>query len=126
MRWRGVRGPRVASGERPSWRRSERARIGWTMTAAAAIVLAAMRATAVRAGTPPAPPEEHAVQAPAGSGTRGSSVAEWIDRTDDAHRSARKPSAAEDCAVFYYPPHHSLVLFGGKGDDNKNVNELWE
>jgi hypothetical protein len=35
------------------------------------------------------------------------------------------PSAGEDAALAYDGARHRLLLFGGKGDDDKNRNELW-
>ncbi len=53
-------------------------------------------------------------------------VSEWIESTPSPGDSLVRPSAAEDCAAIYYPPHHSLILFGGKDDADRNLNELWE
>jgi hypothetical protein len=61
-----------------------------------------------------------------GHASPGRHVSEWKDRTMAAAPSALAPSAGEDCAAIYYPSHHSLVVYGGKGDDDKNRNELWE
>src|SRR5262245_66320073 len=35
------------------------------------------------------------------------------------------PTAGEDAAVVLDAARHRLLLFGGKGDDDVNVNELW-
>lgn len=39
---------------------------------------------------------------------------------------ARIPRAAEDCSLIYDPVAHRLILFGGKNDQNENLNEVWE
>ncbi|HEY3217322.1 MAG TPA: kelch repeat-containing protein [Candidatus Eisenbacteria bacterium] len=52
-------------------------------------------------------------------------MSEWLDRTPAATDSLARPSAAEDCAAIYDPADHSLVLFGGKNDQNRNLSELW-
>jgi len=35
------------------------------------------------------------------------------------------PHAGEDCAVMYDPTRRRMILFGGKDDQNTNLNELW-
>jgi hypothetical protein len=39
---------------------------------------------------------------------------------------SRKPSAAEDGALVYDPVAHRVLLFGGKNDQDENLNEVWE
>ncbi len=59
------------------------------------------------------------------NGVTGHTLSQWLDRTPDSSRSSARPAAAEDCAMIYDPAQHRLVLFGGKDDQNKNLNEVW-
>jgi hypothetical protein len=52
-------------------------------------------------------------------------VSEWIDSTPSTSDSLGRPSAAEDCAAIYDPADRSLILFGGKDDQNRNLSDLW-
>ncbi len=53
----------------------------------------------------------------------GNRVSQWLDRTPELHHSA--PLAAEDCAMMYNPVTRRVILFGGKNDDDENLNEIW-
>jgi hypothetical protein len=44
---------------------------------------------------------------------------EELDSGDDA------PPAGEDTAAVLDPARHRVLLYGGKGDDDRNRNELW-
>jgi len=62
-------------------------------------------------------------QAPiATNGLVGNTLSQWVDRTPTINQS---PAAGEDCAMIYDPQLHRLVLFGGKNDDDQNLNEVW-
>src|SRR5262252_1497550 len=55
---------------------------------------------------------------------RGSSPGDWVDRTPQyAARTA--PPAAEDCTAIVDSVANRMVLFGGKGDDDRDLNEVW-
>jgi hypothetical protein len=56
----------------------------------------------------------------------GSSISKWIDRTPATAGTASLPTAGEDCAMIYDPIAQRVIIFGGKNDLNKNVNEIWQ
>ncbi|NIR48947.1 hypothetical protein GWO43_10975, partial [candidate division KSB1 bacterium] len=56
---------------------------------------------------------------------RGQSLAHWIDRTTSLQSASKLPKAGEDFAMIYDPLRHRIVMFGGKGDDDKNTNDVW-
>jgi hypothetical protein len=56
------------------------------------------------------------------NGLAGNTLSQWVDRTPNPGSS---PQAGEDCAMIYDPRQHRLVLFGGKNDDDQNLNEVW-
>ncbi|MGH7452430.1 MAG: kelch repeat-containing protein, partial [bacterium] len=70
------------------------------------------------------PPTDVAIQ-PAGNGITGHTLSQWFDRTPTISPSSAWPTVAEDCAMIYDPAKHRIVLFGGKNDDNQNLNEVW-
>lgn len=55
----------------------------------------------------------------------GHALSEWIDLTAATGASPVVPGAAEDCAMIYDPVARQVVLFGGKNDEDQNLNELW-
>lgn len=55
----------------------------------------------------------------------GNRVSQWLDLTPELSRSERVPHAAEDCALMYNPVLRRVILFGGKNDDDENLNEVW-
>jgi hypothetical protein len=59
------------------------------------------------------------------NGAAGHTLSEWIDRTPTLSQSPAVPGAAEDCALVYDPQAHRIVLFGGKNDEDQNMNEVW-
>jgi hypothetical protein len=61
----------------------------------------------------------------AANGITGNTLSQWFDRTPTISPSPAWPSVAEDCAMIYDPVKHRIVLFGGKNDDNQNVNDVW-
>jgi hypothetical protein len=61
----------------------------------------------------------------AGNGIIGNTLSQWFDRTPTINSASAWPSVAEDCAMIYDPAKHHIVLFGGKNDDNQNLNEVW-
>jgi hypothetical protein len=62
---------------------------------------------------------------PAGNGAVGKTLSQWIDRTPIISQSSAWPAASEDCASIYDPIQHRIVLFGGKNDEDRNMNEVW-
>lgn len=60
----------------------------------------------------------------ASNGIAGNSLSHWRDVTSAMNHGAAPP-AGEDCAMIYDPVAHRIVLFGGKNDDDENLNELW-
>ncbi|HEX9653318.1 MAG TPA: kelch repeat-containing protein [bacterium] len=60
----------------------------------------------------------------AANGYIGNTLSTWIDRTQTFGDSFM-PAAAEDCGLIYDPLQNRIVLFGGKRDDDQNVNEVW-
>ena len=52
----------------------------------------------------------------------GASVSEWVDLTP---RTDLQPTAGEDGAIAYDPRQHRVLLFGGKGADDVDLDELW-
>ncbi|MGH7494121.1 MAG: Kelch repeat-containing protein, partial [bacterium] len=62
---------------------------------------------------------------PAGNGITGNTLSRWFDRTPTISSASAWPNVAEDCAMIYDPVKHRIVLFGGKNDDNQNLNEVW-
>jgi hypothetical protein len=56
---------------------------------------------------------------------RGSSSGDWVDRTPLFAASASRPPAAEDCTAIVDTVANRLVLYGGKGDSNKDLAEVW-
>ena len=66
------------------------------------------------------------VAAPAANGaTHGNRVSQWLDLTPELTRSTQMPRAAEDCAMMYNPITHRIILFGGKNDNDENLDEVW-
>ena len=63
--------------------------------------------------------------APTSSPERGSSPGDWLDRTPQFGSAQRIPPAAEDCTAIVDTVANRIVQFGGKGDDNRDLNELW-
>jgi hypothetical protein len=61
----------------------------------------------------------------ASNGHAGHTISTWIDRTEAFSQSSNAPTAAEDCAAIYDPRQNRMVLFGGKNDDDQNINEVW-
>jgi len=57
------------------------------------------------------------------AGAPGSTLSRWFDVGPAADPPAQPP--AEDGAMAYDPRHHRPIMFGGKGDDDHDVNELW-
>jgi nucleotidyltransferase/DNA polymerase involved in DNA repair len=55
----------------------------------------------------------------------GNAVSAWIDRTSAISQASALPPAGEDCAMIYDPVQHRIILFGGKDDENRNLNEVW-
>ncbi len=55
----------------------------------------------------------------------GNRVSQWLDLTPKLNRSAQAPRAGEDCAMMYSPVLHRVILFGGKDDQDENLNEVW-
>jgi len=66
-----------------------------------------------------------AVSTPTTSPDRGSSPGDWLDRTPQFGSTQHVPPAAEDCTAIVDTVANRLVQFGGKGDDNRDLNELW-
>ncbi|MFQ5632023.1 MAG: kelch repeat-containing protein [bacterium] len=56
----------------------------------------------------------------------GSSISAWVDQTPQTAHSNQLPQAGEDCAMIYDPVAHRIIIFGGKTDQDKNVNEIWQ
>src|SRR5262245_42457049 len=52
----------------------------------------------------------------------GPASADWLDRTP---ASSPMPPAAEDCTAVVDSAANRLILYGGKGDDNRDLAELW-
>lgn len=69
-------------------------------------------------GADPAP------EAPS-SKARGNLVSAWVDRTVAISGVSNFPPTAEDCAIIYDPVGHRVLIFGGKGDDDLNTNDVW-
>jgi hypothetical protein len=67
--------------------------------------------------TPPLPKAENDLS--------GNTLSLWVDRTPALRSSWGLPSAGEDCAMIYDPTKHRLILFGGKNNDDQNLNEVW-
>ena len=61
----------------------------------------------------------------AGTSARGPSPGDWLDRTPQVAASKDLPPAAEDCTAIVDTVANRLVLFGGKGDNDKDLNEVW-
>src|SRR6185369_2262844 len=66
-----------------------------------------------------------AVSTPITSPDRGSSPGDWLDRTPQFGSTQHVPPAAENCTAIVDTVANRLVQFGGKGDDNRDLNELW-
>ena len=62
---------------------------------------------------------------PRGSDGTGTASSEWLDCTPGMSHSAAMPAAGEDCAAVYDPVGRRMVLFGGKDDTNRNLDEVW-
>lgn len=62
--------------------------------------------------------------APISKKRTGYQLSQWIDRSP-AINPASLPPAGEDCGLIYDPVQHRIVLFGGKNDQNENLNEVW-
>ena len=52
----------------------------------------------------------------------GPSPGDWLDRTP---KSSPMPPAAEDCTAVVDSAANRLILYGGKGDDNRDLAEVW-
>jgi hypothetical protein len=93
----------------------------FTMAVLALLAKAAHQKTPDHMETPPpAPPTEAAIARP----DRGSSPGDWVDRTSQ-FTSPTAPPGAEDCTTIVDPVANRMVLFGGKGDDDHDLNEVW-
>jgi len=57
--------------------------------------------------------------------TNGRQLSRWIDETPAENLSYGWPSAGEDFAMVYDPVLHRAILFGGKNDQNENIDEVW-
>lgn len=73
-----------------------------------------------------APSRQAAAKPPAEThpSVTGNILSQWVDRTPAVSQAAL-PTASEDCGLIYDPVQHRMVLFGGKDDKNKNLNEVW-
>jgi len=60
-----------------------------------------------------------------GNGATGNILSRWFDRTPAIDQLSPFPPAGEDCAMIYDPLARLIVLFGGKNDDDQNLNEVW-
>lgn len=70
--------------------------------------------------------ETHSVALDSNAVPTGAMLSQWRDLTTPMQRaSSAVPAAVEDCALIYDPIAHALVLFGGKNDQNENLNEVW-
>lgn len=56
---------------------------------------------------------------------RGNGLSQWRDLTPTFARSVTRPAAGEDCAMLYDPVNRRIILYGGKDDEDNNVNDLW-
>lgn len=56
---------------------------------------------------------------------QGRRVSQWLDLTSSLQRHGQAPNAAEDCAMMYNPVTRRVILFGGKNNDDVNLNEIW-
>jgi len=56
---------------------------------------------------------------------RATGQAGWDEITPGGVAGRDSPTAGEDGALAYDGERHRLWLYGGKGDDDVNVNELW-
>jgi len=71
---------------------------------------------------------EHVEAASAASGAMRQTPADgpaWQLIAAGGVAGSDSPTAGEDAAVAYDAARHRLLLYGGKGDDDVNVNELW-
>jgi N-acetylneuraminic acid mutarotase len=59
------------------------------------------------------------------NGRTSHALSQWLDRKPSASQSPHLPAAGEDCGMIYDPVQHRIVLFGGKDDKNRNLNEVW-
>lgn len=55
----------------------------------------------------------------------GNRVSQWIDLTPKISRASLAPRAAEDCAMLYDPRSRRVILFGGKDDEDNDLDEIW-
>jgi len=61
----------------------------------------------------------------AGRGAAGQDRATWELLRAGGAPGQDSPTAGEDMALAYDAARHRLLLYGGKGDDDVNRNELW-
>ena len=52
-------------------------------------------------------------------------ISKWIDRTPTGSSARAMPTGTEDCAAIYDPVRRRIILFGGKDDNDFNVDETW-
>jgi len=57
--------------------------------------------------------------------TNGRQLSQWIDKTPPNDLSYKWPSAGEDFAMVYDPSRHRAIIFGGKNNQNENIDEVW-
>jgi hypothetical protein len=60
-----------------------------------------------------------------GNSATGNMLSQWVDRTSSLSHVTAFPAAGEDCGLIYDPVQQRIVLYGGKTDENKVVNEVW-
>ena len=61
---------------------------------------------------------------PAGVAAQGGVMAQWVKRTPSG-KDAPSPKNVEDGAMVYDPARDRIVLFGGKNDADRRVDDLW-
>jgi hypothetical protein len=67
-----------------------------------------------------APTSKHATRV-----ERGASSGDWVDRTPLLAKAAPRPRAGEDCSAIVDSIANRVVLYGGKGDDDRDLAEVW-
>ena len=71
------------------------------------------------------PPKAPLISSATNGFTHGNRVSQWFDLTPALQRHGQTPRAAEDCAMMYNPILRRVILFGGKDNNDVNLNEIW-